>query len=89
MAYQPKVVEAEVVSDNPKNGLFEIKVVLQDRNHCRVIFERDLSTGKITPTNINRLYKVPCGICRKDFLCNCMTTYLQPIAEQALAIAGK
>jgi len=89
MAYQPKVVEAEVVSDNPKNGLFEINVVLHDRNHCRLIFERDLNTGAITPTHINRLYKEPCSICKKDFLCNCMTAFLQPIAEQALAIAGK
>lgn len=89
MAYQPKVVEAEVVSENPKNGLFEIKVVMQDRNHCRLIFERDLTTNKITPTHINRLYKEPCAICKKDFLCNCMTRFLDPIAEQALAMTGK
>lgn len=89
MAYQPKVVKAQVVSDNPKNGLFELSVVLEDRNHCRVILERDLTTGEIRPTHINRLFKEPCAICKKDFLCSCMDRYLYTIADQAMAIANQ
>ncbi|MDT2242702.1 hypothetical protein P7H25_23495 [Paenibacillus larvae] len=40
MAYTPQVEEATLVSENKNNGLFEILVVLKDRTHCRLIFER-------------------------------------------------
>ncbi|MCR8642390.1 hypothetical protein NV379_06915 [Paenibacillus sp. N1-5-1-14] len=88
MAYQPIVVEATKVSDNPKNGLFEITVVLKDRNHCRVFFERDAVTGAPRPTDINRLYKEPCYVCKKDFQCDCMDSFLQTIGAQALTMVG-
>ncbi|MBD0380689.1 hypothetical protein [Paenibacillus sedimenti] len=85
MAYDPQVVDAKMVSDNKKNGLFEIVVVLKDRNQCRLFFERDPETGVGKVTNLNRLLKEPCPICRKDYLCNCLDRYKQTIADQAMS----
>ncbi|MFD0694935.1 hypothetical protein ACFQZT_12585 [Paenibacillus sp. GCM10027628] len=85
MAYDPQVVDAKIVSDNKKNGLFEIVVVLKDRNQCRLFFERDSETGVGKVTNLNRLMKEPCPICRKDYLCNCLDRYKQTIADQAMS----
>ncbi|MEW9699099.1 hypothetical protein [Paenibacillus sp. SI8] len=85
MAYDPQVVDAKIVSDNKKNGLFEIVVVLKDRNQCRLFFERDPETGVGKVTNLNRLMKEPCPICRKDYLCNCLDRYKQTIADQAMS----
>ncbi|MCY9589457.1 hypothetical protein ACFVVQ_00765 [Paenibacillus chitinolyticus] len=84
MAYDPQVVEATKVSDNPKNGLFEVVVVLKDRTHGRIFFERNLESGEIKASRISRLLKEPCPICRKDFLCNCLDRYLDNISGQAL-----
>lgn len=89
MAYQAKVVEATVVSENKKNGFFEIVAVLSDRNRCRLTFETDPETGAPKVTHINRLYTVPCGICKKDFLCYCLNRYMDEIADQALEMTGK
>ncbi|KPV56053.1 hypothetical protein QJ48_29745 [Paenibacillus sp. A3] len=87
MAYQPQVIDAKIVSHNPKNGLFEIVAQLKDRTVCRLIYERD-TAGNVTPTHINRLLKEPCPICRKDFLCNCMSKFKENISSQALDLAG-
>ncbi|SDC50023.1 hypothetical protein SAMN02799630_00169 [Paenibacillus sp. UNCCL117] len=87
MAYNPQVVDAKIVSHNPKNGLFEIVAQLKDRTVCRLIYGTDAS-GSLQPTHINRLLKEPCPICRKDFLCNCMSKFKGTISEQALEIAG-
>jgi hypothetical protein len=84
LAYDPQVVDAKIVSDNKKNGLFEVVAYLTDRNQCRLIFERDPETGKGKVTNINRLLKEPCPICRKDYLCNCLERYMNGIADQAM-----
>jgi len=89
MAYQPKVIDAKVVSENPKNGFIEIVAELSDRNRCRVTFEPDPNTGAPKATHVSRLYTVPCGICKKDFLCYCLTRYMDTIGEQALELAGK
>jgi hypothetical protein len=88
MAYQAKVVEAEIVSDNKQNGFFEIVAVLSDRNRCRISFERNSETGEAKATHINRLYTVPCGICKKDYLCYCLNRYMDVLGEQALEVAG-
>jgi hypothetical protein len=88
MAYQAKVVEATVVSENKQNGFIEIVAVLSDRNRCRVTLEPDAATGGFKATHINRLYTVPCGICKKDFLCYCLNRYMDQIAEQALELTG-
>jgi hypothetical protein len=85
MAYDPQVVDAKIVSDNKKNGLFEIVVVLKDRNQCRLFFERDPETGVGKVTSLNRLMKEPCPICRKDYLCNCLDRFKQTIADQAMS----
>ncbi|UJF31219.1 hypothetical protein [Paenibacillus hexagrammi] len=84
MAYDPQVVDAKVVSDNKKNGLFEIVAVLKDRNECRLFFERDPETGVGKVTDLNRLMKEPCPICRKDYLCNCLDRFKHTIAEQSM-----
>ncbi|CAN7600751.1 hypothetical protein LJR153_004462 [Paenibacillus sp. LjRoot153] len=84
MAYDPQVVDATIVSDNKKNGLFEVVVSLKDRNKCRLFFERDAETGIGRVTDLNRLMKEPCPICRKDYLCNCLDRYKHSIADQAL-----
>lgn len=89
MAYQPQVVDAKVVSKNEKNGLFEIMVELSDRNQARLVFETDPVTKEPKVTHINRLYTVPCAICKKDFLCYCLNRYMQDIASQALRLVGQ
>lgn len=88
MAYQPQVVDAKIVSNNPKNGLFEIVVNLKDRTSCRLIFEKDAETGEAQVTHVSRLLKEPCPICRKDFLCNCMISYKDELQAQALQLVG-
>ncbi|MFE5317405.1 hypothetical protein ACFQ88_01735 [Paenibacillus sp. NPDC056579] len=88
MAYQPQVVDAKIVSNNPKNGLFEIVVNLKDRTSCRLIFEKDGESGEARVTHVNRLLKEPCPICRKDFLCNCMASYKEELQAQALQLVG-
>jgi len=88
MAYQAKVVNAKVVSENKNNGFFEIVAELSDRNRCRVTFERN-EQGEAVATHISRLYTVPCGICKKDFLCYCLNRYKEEIGEQALELTGK
>lgn len=84
MAYTPQVVDAKIVSDNPKNGLFEIVATLKDRTKTRIGFQRDQQSGEEHATHINRLFTEPCPVCRKDFLCNCMSKFMPTIAEQAL-----
>lgn len=86
MAYQPKVVDAKIVSENEENGFFEVVVELADHNRCRLTFERDLETNAPFVTDISRLYKVPCAICKKDYLCYCYTRFKEDIASQALEL---
>ncbi|SFL83194.1 hypothetical protein SAMN03159341_110146 [Paenibacillus sp. 1_12] len=88
MAYQPKVINAEIVSNNPKNGLFEVVVNLKDRTSCRLIYEKKADNATPFASHINRLLNEPCPICRKDFLCDCMTKYKEDISEQALELVG-
>jgi hypothetical protein len=89
MAYQPKVIDVKVVSENPQNGFIEVVAELHDRNRCRVVFETDPNTGVRKATNVSRLYTVPCGVCKKDYLCYCLNRYLDEIGEQALEMIGK
>lgn len=88
MAYQAKVINATLVSENKQNGFIEIVAELSDRNRCRVTLEKDAQSGGYKPTNVNRLYTVPCGICKKDYQCYCLDRYLDIIATQALEIVG-
>ncbi|MCZ8521539.1 MULTISPECIES: hypothetical protein [Paenibacillus] len=87
MAYNPQVIDAKIVSHNPKNGLFEVVASLKDRTVCRLTFETDES-GTAKATHISRLLQEPCPICRKDFLCNCMDKFIDKISVQALDQAG-
>ncbi|TVY10160.1 hypothetical protein FPZ49_10255 [Paenibacillus cremeus] len=87
MAYNPQVVDAKIVSNNPKNGLFEVVTQLKDRTVCRLTFGKD-AAGVAVPTHISRLLKEPCPVCRKDFLCNCMSRYKETISSQALSLTG-
>jgi hypothetical protein len=81
MAYQPKVTGAKIVSHNEKNGLFEVLVEMADRTQCRIFYET-LDKGETAPTSINRLLKVPCPVCKKDYLCNCLTPHMGFISAQ-------
>lgn len=84
MAYKPVVRDAQIVSNNKKkNGLFEVVTKLEDRSVCRVTFETDEEQG-IRASHISRLLVEPCPVCKKDFLCNCMKTYMNTIADQAI-----
>ncbi|ANE47775.1 hypothetical protein SY83_17470 [Paenibacillus swuensis] len=84
MAYRPQVVSAQIVSKNQSNDLFQVVAQLEDRLECRLTFSGDASTGDAKATHISRLLKEPCPICRKDYLCNCMTRYMEPISVQVL-----
>jgi hypothetical protein len=84
MAYDPQVVDAKIVSDNKKNGLFEVVAYLKDRNQCRLTYQRDPQTGTNKVTDLSRLMNEPCPICRKDYLCDCLEQYMEGIAEQSL-----
>lgn len=88
MAYNPQVVDAKIVSHNPKNGLFEVVAELKDRTICRLTFEIGSEGQPPRVTHINRMEKEPCPICRKDFLCNCMSKFVVPISDQALSLTG-
>lgn len=89
MAYQPQVISAKRQHVNEKNGFSEVIVELADRNQARLMFEKDPVSGKEKATHINRLYTVPCAICKKDFLCYCLNRYKDDIAEQALEKIGE
>ncbi|MFD2612245.1 hypothetical protein [Paenibacillus gansuensis] len=84
MAYRPQVVSTEIVSKNQSNDIFQVIAQLEDRNSCRLTFNGDLETGTPKATHISRMLKEPCPICRKDYLCNCFTRYIEPISAQVL-----
>jgi hypothetical protein len=82
--YQPRVVEAKKLEDPNKQGLFDIMVTLHDANRVRVSCSMDKETGQAKVDYVNRLYTVPCSVCRKDFLCNCLDHFKQTIFDQAI-----
>jgi hypothetical protein len=82
MSYRLKVKDAQVVSRNEKNGLFEVLAVLEDRTQCRLVFET-LENGETRATHISRLHREPCPICKRDYICKCVERFRDEIADQA------
>lgn len=79
MSYKPRVDSVIKASSNEKEGLYEFIVHLADGSECRVFYNR---FPKWQLTNISRLQKTPCPVCRKDFICNCMNSFTGEIAQQ-------
>lgn len=79
MSYKPTVDSVIKASSNEKEGLYEFIVHLADGSECRVFYNR---FPKWELTNISRLQKTPCPVCRKDFICNCMNSFTGEINRQ-------
>ncbi|AWB43831.1 hypothetical protein DCC85_06080 [Paenibacillus sp. CAA11] len=79
MSYRPNVEHVTKASSNDKEGLYEFIVHLQDGTECRVFYNR-FPEWKLT--NISRLQKTPCPVCRKDFICKCMDNFSDDIGQQ-------
>lgn len=79
MSYRPNVENVTKAGSNDKEGLYEFNVKLADGTECRVFYHR---FPEWRLTNISRLQKTPCPVCRKDFICNCMEKFSGDIHRQ-------
>lgn len=79
MSYKPSVDSVIKASSNEKEGLYEFIVHLADGSECRVSYNR-FPEWQIS--NVSRLQKNPCPVCRKDFICDCMNRFSGVIAQQ-------
>lgn len=79
MSYRPNVTNVTKAGSNDKAGLYEFIVKLADGTECRVFYNRN---PKWQLSNISRLQKTPCPVCRKDFICKCMDQFSGDIASQ-------
>lgn len=79
MSYRPNVENVTKAGSNEKSGLYEFIVKMTDGTQCRVFFHRD---PEWRLTDISRLQKRPCPVCRKDFICKCMDKFSGDIARQ-------
>ncbi|WP_223069072.1 hypothetical protein [Paenibacillus caui] len=79
MSYKPSVDNVIKAGSNEKEGLYEFIVHLADGSECRVFYNR---FPKWQLTNISRLQKNPCPVCRKDFICRCMESFADNIGQQ-------
>ncbi|MEF2967086.1 hypothetical protein V3851_14685 [Paenibacillus sp. M1] len=79
MSYRPSVENVTKAGSNEKEGLYEFIVKLADGTECRAFYHR---FPQWRMTNINRLQKTPCPVCRKDFICNCMESFSGDIGLQ-------
>lgn len=80
MSYRPTVENVTKAGTNEKDGLFEFVVKMADGTLCRIFYNRSETNWKIT--NISRLQKTPCPVCRKDFICKCMDDFASDIGQQ-------
>ncbi|GGA37289.1 hypothetical protein [Paenibacillus physcomitrellae] len=78
-SYKPSVDNVILASSNEKDGLYEFIVHMVDGTECRVFYNR---TPEWKLTNISRLQKTPCPVCRKDFICKCMDSFTGEIDQQ-------
>ncbi|CAH1203475.1 MULTISPECIES: hypothetical protein [Paenibacillus] len=81
MSYRPSIATLQIASKNEKDGLYEFTMKLVDGTHCRVFYSR---TPEWKLTNISRLQKTPCPVCRKDFICKCMDQYAADLHQQMM-----
>ncbi|NMO95788.1 hypothetical protein [Paenibacillus lemnae] len=72
MPYRPQIKNVTKAGSNDKDGLYEFIVNLADGTDCRMFYSRN-PEWKLT--NVSRLGKTPCPICRKDFICKCMEKF--------------
>lgn len=79
MSYRPNVENVTMAGSNEKEGLYEFIVKLADGTECRVFYHR---FPEWRLTNISRLQKTPCPVCRKDFICKCMDNFSGDIERQ-------
>lgn len=81
MSYRPNITNVTKASSNDKDGLYEFIIKLADGTECRVFYNR-FPEWKMT--NISRLLKTPCPICRKDFICKCMEAFAPELEGQMI-----
>lgn len=79
MSYRPSINDVTKAAGNENDGLYEFIVKLADGTECRVFYHR-FPEWKLT--NISRLQKTPCPVCRKDFICKCMDSFAGEIGRQ-------
>lgn len=79
MSYKPSIANVTKASSNDKDGLYEFIIKLADGTECRAFFHRH---PQWKMTHISRLLKTPCPICRKDFICKCMESYMADFEGQ-------
>ncbi|GGG19794.1 hypothetical protein GCM10010913_47420 [Paenibacillus aceti] len=79
MSYRPSIQNVSIAGSNEKEGLYEFAVKLADGTQCRVFYHR---FPEWRLTNINRLQKTPCPVCRKDYICNCMEGFAEEFHSQ-------
>lgn len=79
MSYRPVITNMEEASSNEKSGLYEFILYLADGTVCRASYSR---SPEWKMTNINRLQKTPCPVCRKDFICKCIESYKGELEQQ-------
>ncbi|GJM78026.1 hypothetical protein HMSSN139_05220 [Paenibacillus sp. HMSSN-139] len=79
MSYRPNVVNVTKAGSNKNDGLYEFIVNMADGTACRVFYHRN---PEWRLTNVSRLQKTPCPVCRKDFICQCMEKFSGEINRQ-------
>jgi hypothetical protein len=79
MSYRPSIQNVSIAGSNEKEGLYEFAVKLADGTQCRVFYHR---FPEWRLTNVNRLQKTPCPVCRKDYICNCMEDFKEDFHSQ-------
>lgn len=79
MSYRPNVVNVTKAGSNENDGLYEFIVKMADGTACRVFYHR---FPKWRLSNVSRLQKTPCPVCRKDFICKCMDKFSADIHRQ-------
>ncbi|MCW3793655.1 hypothetical protein [Paenibacillus sp. LS1] len=81
MSYRPRIADLELAYGNKEDGLYEFKMNLVDGTKCRVFYTR---SPEWKMTNISRLQKTPCPVCRKDFICKCMDQWASDLHQQMI-----
>ncbi|MWV44412.1 hypothetical protein GRF59_12300 [Paenibacillus sp. HJL G12] len=79
MSYRPVISNMKEASSNEQSGLYEFILDLADGTVCRVFYSR---YPEWKMTNISRLQKTPCPVCRKDFICKCIESYKGELTQQ-------
>lgn len=79
MPYRPQITDVTTAGTNDKEGLYEFIIHTTDGTDIRVFYNR-FPEWKLTA--LSRLGKVPCPVCRKDFICKCMDKFSNEFDQQ-------